>query len=1250
VTCCELRVTRRISVSSEPVTRNPRPVTRNPRPVTRNATMKPFDLLNAPLAGSNLIEASAGTGKTYNIEGLFIRLVLEMQLPVDQILVLTFTNAATEELKIRIRNKLVQARDAFTAGCQADPLIESLVKTYTDQRAARDRLHDALIDFDQAAIYTIHGFCQRIIHENAFETRSLFDTELVSNQSHLLQEVVDDFWRETFYAAEPEWIGFALNQIKNPEYFVRLLDKVKIPGIKIVPQPSEPVLEALEPFRGALRDLRESWPSSRETAIQAMMDPALNASIYGSLTSAAQQSEMSARALKVIALAEAMDHLTQPQSNGFPLFDKFENFTTTKLTKATKKNHCTPAHEFFELCDTVYRRGVQLTAEFEQSLMNAKIRLFNFAASELRKRKKEKNIQYFDDLLLTVLSVLRSENATQLAAGIRQRYRAALVDEFQDTDSVQYDILTRLFAHEEGLLFMIGDPKQSIYSFRGADIFAYTKAARSTDARFTLLRNWRSEPKMITAVNTLFSGVDKPFIFEEIPFEAGKSAREDLEDRKLEGPPLTLWYLDSKEITGTDKPLNKPRATQLIAEAVGSEIGRLLSKSIPIEPGKIAVLVRTNVQAQLIKDILTARNVPSVLYTAANIFDSREAMEIELILSGIAHPADSSRIKAALATDILGARAGDLISADLDSRWWESRLTRFREYIEIWQQNSFIRMFRLFLVRERVKDRLLRFPDGERRLTNVLHLLELLHRQSAESNSGIAGLVKWLAEQRDPKTPRLEENQLRLESDENAVKIVTIHKSKGLEYPVVFCPYGWEGSQITDREFTFHDAAKDFQLSFDLGSDSRNHHLAQARNELLSENLRLLYVALTRAKQRCYLAWGHINLAETSALAYLLHGDTDQAGEFSGEDQTSGLKNLFKDKTSAGLLEDLHQLAARSQNSIEVVPLPVSTDSTREIAKGPETDEPLFCRRFTEKINRTWKISSYSSLISTGASNVDRPDRDEALDRSASDRLPPADELVLEGDPSDLSVFTFPRGARAGSFFHDIFEHYDFAEEKSDSLEGLVAGKLQQYGFDAKWHKTICSAISTVLAVPLLANLSAFRLSSLKTADRLNEMEFYFPLNPVTPATLKKAFKAIASPHIFEQFPARLENLTFAPSVGFMKGYIDMVFRHQGRFYLLDWKSNYLGPTPEHYDQSSLHKAMDAHFYILQYHIYTLALHQYLRYQQPNYSYEKDFGGVFYIFLRGVNELKGPDYGVFYDRPDPDLIHSLGNSLIPGHK
>ena len=1211
--------------------------------------MKPFDLLNAPLEGSNLIEASAGTGKTYNIEGLFMRLVLETGLQADQILVLTFTSAATEELKDRIRNKLVCARDAFAAGSSDDPLIASLVKAYPDQKAAGIRLQETLIDFDQAAIYTIHGFCQRIIHGNAFETHNLFDTELVSSQSALVQEVVDDFWRKAFYTAAPEWISFALKRIKSPDALIRLLNKVKIPDVKIVPGLSEPAAEALTPFRSAREALKKAWPPSREAVIQAMMDPALKANIYGRTNADADHPELSQRALKVMSLAEAMDFLLHPHSTGFPLFDKFEYFTTAKLAQSSKKNCSPPEHDFFNLCDLLFSRSERLLDEFEQSLMLLKTELFEFAASELRKRKKEKNIQHFDDLLLTVSNVLKSAKADNLAAGIRQRYKAALVDEFQDTDSVQFDILTRLFAHKDSLLFMIGDPKQSIYSFRGADIFSYMKAARSTDAKFTLLENWRSDPKLITAVNTLFSGANKPFIFDDISFEPGKPVRQFSGDTAFEGPPLILWYLDSAKVSGTDKPVKMPSAIRLIADAVGSEISRLLQKTASVEPGKIAVLVRTNDQAQLIKDILTARNVPSVLYTSANIFDSREAMEIQRILAAIAHPADTFHIKAALATDILGIRAAELLSGDFESRWWESWLTRFREYLLSWEQNGFIRMFRLFLVREKVQGRILSFPDGERRLTNILHLAELLHRQSAEKKIGVAGLLKWLVEQQDSKTPRLDENQLRLESDEKAVKIVTIHKSKGLEYPVVFCPFCWAGSAITDPEFAFHDRANDFQLTFDLGSELRDQHLAQARNELLSENLRLLYVALTRARQRCYLAWGHINRAETSALAYLLHGGTDQAAESSAEDQTRLLRNQFKDKTNTDLFEDLQQLAARSQNSIEVVPLPVATDPESVIPEGQVAEESLACRRFTGKIDRSWKISSYSSLMSTGAPDVDLPDRDDSPNRLEPDPLAAMDELKAAADYNGVSISSFPRGARAGSFFHDIFEHYDFAGNQTDHLERLVADKLQQYGYETQWQKTICRAISTVLGISLGSNLAQFRLASLKAADRINEMEFYFPLNPVTPAKLTKAFKKFGHRNLFGQFPARLERLSFAPSSGFMKGYIDLVFCCQGHFYLLDWKSNYLGPTHDHYNQSALQQIMETNFYILQYHIYALALHQYLRYQQPDYRYEKDFGGIYYIFIRGVNKLKGPEHGVFFDRPDPALIHSLGHTLIPGY-
>ena len=244
---------------------------------------------------------------------------------------------------------------------------------------------------------------------------------------------------------------------------------------------------------------------------------------------------------------------------------------------------------------------------------------------------------------------------------------------------------------------------------------------------------------------------------------------------------------------------------------------------------------------------------------------------------------------------------------------------------------------------------------------------------------------------------------------------------------MVFCPFGWAGSSIKDPEFAFHDIADNLQLTLDLGSESRNQHLILARNEVLSENLRLLYVALTRAKQRCYLAWGRINTAETSALAYLLHGDTDTSTGLSVEDQTLRLKDQFKNKTNAELVEDLQRLAAKSGDSIAVVELPVATDSGGVMTKVPAAEEPLFCRRFTGKIDRSWKISSYSSLASSGIADVDLPDRDDSPGRSEPDRMTLPDELETESDSNGISIFSFPRGARAGSFFHDIFEHYDFA-------------------------------------------------------------------------------------------------------------------------------------------------------------------------------------------------------------------------------
>jgi exodeoxyribonuclease V beta subunit len=741
--------------------------------------LKPLDLANTPLEGINLIEASAGTGKTYAIEGLFLRLILEKQLRVDQVLVVTFTKAATEELRDRIRGKLLQAEKSFTAGTSKDHLLAELLKRQKDHTAAVDLIHDALVEFDKAPIFTIHGFCARILYEHAFETANLFDSELISDQTELVRDVAEDFWRSHFYDAPQEFIRYFTEKIKSPAYFRRLLNKTGAMEFKIIPQIEKPPLKTLSAFRKAYQRLKDQWPTTRTAVMETLRDPALSGTYYGSLKPAAN-------------------------SVGFPLFKNFENFTAQKITKATRKKESPPSHEFFKTCDDVYRRADALQAELENYFVYLKTQLFNNAPAALKKRKSEKNIQFFDDLLILVKQALTDKKSNPLAAAIRQKYKAALVDEFQDTDDVQYEIFSRLFSTEDSLLFMIGDPKQAIYSFRGADIFSYLKAARHAQEKFTLTKNWRSNPHLITAVNTLFSNLKTPFLFEGIPFENASPGIQGSNASKAKEIPLTIWYLDSRVHADGNKPVNKAEAVRLIAAAVAEEICRIVTeKAAPWQPGDIAVLVRTNRQAQQVKERLSAKGLPSVLYSTGNIFDSDEAMQIEKILLSISEPDNPGYLKAALAMNMMGARGEDLLCERLDVLQWEHRLASFREYFQMWQRSGFIRMFQMVLSREKIRQRLLSFPDGERQLTNLLHLAEIIHQESTRLNLGISGILKWLAEQRDPQTPRLEEHQLRLESDEDAIKIVTIHKSKGLEYPVVFCPYGWEGSLVKDPEIIF---------------------------------------------------------------------------------------------------------------------------------------------------------------------------------------------------------------------------------------------------------------------------------------------------------------------------------------------------------------------------------------------------------------------------------------------------------------
>ncbi len=1204
--------------------------------------MKSFDLVHTPLEGINLIEASAGTGKTYAIEGLFVRLVVEKRLPVDQILVVTFTKAATAELKDRIRRKLIQAQAGFSQGASDDPFVPELVRKTAERTLPSDLLGEALADFDRASIFTIHGFCQRFLYEYAFETGSAFDAALVSDPTDLIHEVVDDFWRQHFYQAPVEFVSYCLQARKTPAYFYQLLIRGCRPGVTVIPFMEAPSTPALTAFRSALESLKSGWPDSREAVIRVLNDPALHGSIYGSLKPDAKLSGMSRRQLKIQTLVAAMDAMADPKSTGFPLLPGFDKLTRSKLAAATRKHQNTPDHGFFDLCEELHLNAARLTSEFETLLLYVKQQAIRSGRAELATRKRIRNIQFFDDLLLLVQAALMSQNSSTLVSYVRRRFRAALVDEFQDTDSVQYDIFSRLFAADDGSLFMIGDPKQAIYGFRGADIFSYLRAVRDTRCRFTLTTNYRSHAGLIEAVNTMFSQVPRPFVFDDIGFHKARAAGGSLSQQKDAAPPLTLWYLDPGRFSAPNKPINKTKATQCIARAVAWEILRLLSCEAPQrEAEDIAVLVRTNRQAHLIKQDLNRLRIPAVLHSTGDIFDTGEALELQQVLAAIAEPNSMRRLNAALVTDMLGISGNELAGVDEAARWWQARMSRTRHYHDLWRQHGFMRMFHQVLADEGIKGRLIQFEDGERRLTNVLHLSEVLHRQSLTTNFGMSGLLKWLAEQRAAPTRRLEEQLLRLESDEKAVRIVTIHKSKGLEYPVVFCPFVWEGVSVSDEEVLFHDGDNDKRLTLDLDAKADPGHLILARNEQLAENLRVLYVALTRAQQACYLAWGRIRSAYNSALAYLLHS---KYADDLPEDLTGDLEQRFEARTDSELMSDLDGLVRQSNGGIRHIPLP---EAPVDAVVPDRTAAPLElkCREFAGTVDHSWRVSSYSSLLSQQTAQPDMPDRDtlpESIWLASDD---PDGAIGLER-PRDICAF--PKGARTGLFFHEIFERIPFGARHQDTRRTLIAGKLQEYGFEPDWLEPVHAAVEAVLSVRLRSDRGDLVLSDVGQDRRIHEMEFYFPLATVRPQTLQHILRRSSLGSVCGELPHRLESLEFAPTRGFMKGFIDLIFEHRGVFYLLDWKTNYLGPSLAHYAEDKLAKAMAEHYYVLQYLLYTLAVHRHLGLRTAQYRYEQHFGGIFYLFIRGVDTEKGSDFGVFHDRPDSNLIRSLGKALIPG--
>ena len=1279
--------------------------------MTSLTPFREYDILDYPLKrGRVLIEAAAGSGKTYTIEYLFLRLVMERaDLKVGNILVVTFTEAATEELKERIRAILKAAGDRLALiseaslpdlekGDDLDRVLAQALKGGALSSLLKDRLKVARVNFDEVVIATIHGFCNRILSDYAFECGVRTGVDLVKESRVFIEAVAEDYWRRRFYNGSELLARIAADGGLRLETLITLGARFdQDPDLVVLPEKPEngswgedialltAKVETLTPcFRDSCQRAWNYITDEREKIENLLYS---GAPLHKSAWPVGKFALFAAQLEEVLAAAD------WPTGADGKILLKFSAGALRTKTRARQR---TPEHPLFDICQQL-SDDLGLYTEISAQLTSLLKRDFlAFAAGPegIEASKSRARQQGYSDFLTGLRRALTGTPGGVLRGLVRERFKVALVDEFQDTDPVQYGIFNALFEGPETLFYRIGDPKQSIYGFRGADIYAYLDAAREVDQqRATLDRNFRSTPELLRALNRIFN-IPSPFLLDGIeyrPLRSGRPPQQRLMIEGRAGVPFNFWHLAGKE----GENLTAPQARYQLINAVVSACVELLDLARqpllsgsraellneennfrrPLRASDIAILTSTNIEASQVWDACQARGVPAVIAAAGNLWQTAEAQELFFFLNAVLHPDDERTLSTALATQLMGFDASFLAAVhdgfefgkksthSVSRKEYELWRQSFSAARENWLKRGLMAMFADF---PKVIDlggssltpdpdfdlrcNLVRSSQGERALTNFYHLQEVLHQAEGEYLFGPLALLKWFHEHLTGVSNDENEYELRLESESEALKIMTVHKSKGLEFPIVFAPFMWSrGFKPASHKRSmsiFHKARSSgdvYRRFLDLNPEPEKAHLEAAAAEELAENLRLLYVALTRAQSSLYLAWPQLRDSGKTALMYLRRPprSASELREFISKGGPAPSLNVIDDE-KAELWEDIPEIVRET---------PVSNykylDSS--IFKSPFVMAHSFKRRLLPAKGQL----SFSRLI---ADKEHKP----------LSRMLNSDRSIVSELSSPPPLADFPGGTATGNAIHAILEKLDFAIvrqpnwQNDPELKLLVRSSLERYGLISlpqsapesgdenlavEYEAKIMLLIEQVLKTPLPSVDGHLRLSQDGLLAQA-EMEFSLPVPEIIDgekisAVLKSqglpAFSRAGSDKIVDweiAFPAHL------PAGGYLNGFIDLVFSVDKRYYLLDWKTNNLGAAYGDYTVSALQQSMLDSDYILQYHLYLIALHRFLQKRLDGYEFEANFGGVFYLYLRGING-KDAESGVFYDRPSQELVTNL---------
>ncbi|TQD46649.1 UvrD-helicase domain-containing protein [Marilutibacter aestuarii] len=1220
--------------------------------------MTPRDpYLDLPLDGLRLIEASAGTGKTFTLATLVTRLVVERGLRVGQILAVTFTEAATQELRHRIRARLertLQVLEGDDAAMREEGSAEDgigreilqahLAAGHEDVDTLRRRLQQAVHEIDLAAIFTIHGFCSRALSEHALDSGQGFDPpEQLTSDKALRGDLAADLWRA--FAAEAADAALLTELWSGPEALAEdlraLLDDAPLrPGRPVdAPDPKPALQSAFDALRLAFAADQDAFLDAMRAALEG-----------GVLNKNGYQKNLLEEVWCALAEYCAQDDATCAVD---PRIERLgPAYIEGKLRKGREDDaprgplsdaiaHWIEARERREAWRIGRRTG----------LLH---RIRDAARQRLDVLKRQRRVRTYDDLIRHLADALEGPRGDVLAQRLRDQYAIALVDEFQDTDTRQWSIFQRVFGDvdETGgapALFLIGDPKQAIYGFRGGDVQTYLAAKQQAEAAPALTHNFRSRPSVLDAIAALYANArrngDTPFVVDGIDFQpvlagGGRHDRDFMRDGRPAPAltvcrfPITLGIHESGERKGQEKlldPMPAEESRKSATEACAAAIHGVLSDAgegrailhdkdgapRPVQAGDIAVLVRNHKEASRIQRALAAAGIPAVAAGKQSLFDTDEAGELRCLFEALLQPADDGRLRAALATVLVGCDAADIAALDTDpighARWQHAAL----QWRDRWQRSGPLALVADLCATH--APRLLGLLDGERRLTNLMQLGELLQEADARA-LGLHGLVDWLRGRIADADSDDESQLLRLESDARRVQIVTLHKSKGLEYPLVYLPFVGIGSKppATERHTTVQTdegGGRVLHWKIDKHADDWKAAQESARQAREAEDARLLYVGLTRAQDALWLASGPFRDADTTRVWPMLKALDAMPG-------TYGI--AF---TDGDALPTLRPLPAH--DAIDVPPARVAA----------------------RVLPRDWWVYSFSQLTRADGGEVDGPASAVIDERGANDEPPPIDGAEPEptaavtaigGD--DLADDRRFGGTVFGNALHEALENIDFAAwrhwrggpapggQDMPLREALARGGFADADID-DGATLLAQLIGHTLTVQLP---EGGRLADTPAWQRRAEMEFHFALQPTAVDALFALLHrhgVVPRRHAFG-LRRRLE--------GLMTGKIDLTYVVDGRWYVLDYKSNRL-PA---YDPAALESAMQHSEYDLQALVYTVALHRWLRFRLGDaYEYARDMGGVRYLFCRGLHEGNG--HGIHAHRPDPALVQAL-DALFAG--